>query len=53
VGNPFGPTVECLECTSANDDAHVKRQVFPDGGDDVDHGDDPHDIPQPELEDIT
>jgi hypothetical protein len=30
-----------------------ERQVSPAGGDDVDHGDDPHDIPQPESEDIT
>jgi hypothetical protein len=42
-----------LQRTTADDDAHVERQVSPAGGDDVDQGDDPHDIPQPESEDIT
>ena len=36
-----------------DDDAHVERQVSPAGGDDVDHGDDPHDIPHPKSEDVT
>jgi hypothetical protein len=53
MGNPYGPPVEYLQRTTADDDAHVERQVSPAGGDNVDHGDDPHDIPQPESEDIT
>jgi hypothetical protein len=42
-----------LQRTVANDDAHMERQVSPTEGDDVDHGDDPHDISQPKSEDIT
>jgi hypothetical protein len=53
VGTPYGPPVEYLEHTTADDDAYVEWQVSPARGDDVDHGDDPHDIPQPESEDIT
>jgi hypothetical protein len=53
VGNPYGPPVEYMDCSTAADDAHVERQVSLAGGDDVDQGDDPHDILQPELEDIT
>jgi hypothetical protein len=61
VSNPYGPMVGCLEHTTVDDHAHVQRQVSPDGGDHVDHGDDPHDIPQtnsadisqPQLEDIA
>jgi hypothetical protein len=49
VGNQYGPPVGCLERTTADDDTHVEWQVSPDGGDDVDHGDDSHDIPQPRL----
>jgi hypothetical protein len=52
-GNPFGPTMGCLERTIADDDAHVEWQVSPDEGDDVDNGDDPLDIPQPESKDIA
>jgi hypothetical protein len=53
VGNPYGPHVEYLQRTTANDDAHLEWQVSPTGGDDVDHGNDPPDIPQLESEDIT
>ena len=53
VGNPYSPTVGCLERTTADDDAYVEREVSPTEGDNVDHGDDPHDIPQPESEDIA
>jgi hypothetical protein len=53
VGNPYGPDVEYMDCSTAADDAHVERQVSPAGGDDVDEGDDPHDVPQPESEDNT
>jgi hypothetical protein len=53
VDNPYGPPVECLQRTTADDDAHVERQVSPTEGDDVDHGDDPQDIPQPKSEDIA
>jgi hypothetical protein len=48
VGNPYGLPVGCIEHTTAYDDAHVEQQVSPVGGDDVDHGDDSHDIPQPD-----
>jgi hypothetical protein len=53
VGNLYGLPVECLQRTTADDDAHVERQVSLVGGDNVDHGDDPHDIRQPKSEDIT
>jgi hypothetical protein len=61
VDNPYVPTMGCLERTTVDAHAHVERQVSPDGGDDVDHGDDQHDIPQtdsadiaqPQLEDIA
>ena len=53
VGNPYGPYVEYMDCSTAGDDAHLERQVSPAGGDDVDQGDDLHDIPQPESEGIT
>jgi hypothetical protein len=53
VGNPYGPPEEHLQHTTADDDAHVERQVSSIGGDDVDHGDNPHDIPLPESKDIT
>jgi hypothetical protein len=53
MGNPYGPPVEYFQRTTADDDAHVERQVSPAGGDDVDHGNDPHNIPQPKSEDIT
>ena len=53
LGNPYGPHVEYMDCSTAADDAHVERQVSPAGGDDVDQGDDTHDIPHPESEDIT
>jgi hypothetical protein len=53
VGNPYGLLVGCLECTTADDSAHVERQVSLDGRDDVNHGDDSHDISQPDSEDIT
>jgi hypothetical protein len=52
VGNPYGPLEEHLQHTTADDDAHVEQQASPVGGDDVDHGDNPHDIPQPESKDI-
>jgi hypothetical protein len=39
--------------TTTDDDAYVERQVSPDGGDDVDHVDDSHDIAQPNSEDIA
>jgi hypothetical protein len=42
-----------LERTTADDDTHVEWQVSPDGGDDVDHGDDSHDIPQLDSKDIA
>jgi hypothetical protein len=45
-GNPYGPPVGCLEDTDVDDHTFVERQVSPDGGDNVDHGDDPHGIPQ-------
>jgi hypothetical protein len=45
VGNPYGPTVGYLERTTADDNAHVEWQVSPNEGDNVDHGDDPRDIP--------
>ena len=48
AGNPHGPMVGCLEHTIAYDDVHAERQVSPYGGDDVDHGDDSHDTPQPD-----
>jgi hypothetical protein len=41
-----------MDHTTTYDDAHVEWQVSPDEGDDVDHGDDSQDIPQPYLEDI-
>jgi hypothetical protein len=53
VANPYGSSVGCLDHTIAYDDAHVEHQVSPNGGEDEDHGDDPHDIPQPESEDIA
>jgi hypothetical protein len=53
MGNPYGPPMEYFQRTTADDDAHMERQVSLAGGDDVDHGDDPHDIPQPKSEDIT
>jgi hypothetical protein len=53
VATPYDPPVEYLQHTTADDDAYVEWQVSPARGDDVDHGDDPHDIPQPESEDIT
>jgi hypothetical protein len=46
VGNPYS-RVEFMDHTTMYDDAHVERQVSPDEGDDVDHGDDSQDIPQP------
>jgi hypothetical protein len=36
-----------MDHTTTYDDAHVERQVSPDEGDNVDHGDDSEDIPQP------
>ena len=45
MANPYGPLPGCLDHTTAYDDAYVERQVSLDGGDDVNHGDDPHDIP--------
>jgi hypothetical protein len=53
VGNPYSPPVEYLQRTTADDDTHLEWQVSPIGGNDMDHGDDPHNIPQPESEDIT
>jgi hypothetical protein len=53
VGNPCGPDVEYMDCSTAADDAHVERHVSSAGRDDVDEGDDPHDVPQPESEDNT
>ena len=45
MGNPYGPPVGCLVHTTTYDDAHGEWQVFPDGVDDVDRGDDSHNIP--------
>jgi hypothetical protein len=53
VGNPYGPSMGYLERTTTNDNAHMERQVSTDGRDDVDNGDDSHDIPQPDSEDIA
>jgi hypothetical protein len=53
VGNPYGPPVDHMDCSTAADDAHVERQVSPAGGDDVEQGDDPHETIQLESEDIT
>jgi hypothetical protein len=53
VGNPYGPPVDHMDCSTAADDAHVERQISPAGGDDVEQGDDPHETIQPESEDIT
>ena len=55
LSNPYiyGPPEECLERTIAGDDAHMEQQVSPAEGDDMDHGADPHNIPHPELEDVT
>jgi hypothetical protein len=53
VGNPYGPDVEYMDCSTAANDAHVEQQVSPAGGDDVNEGDDPHDVPQPESKDNT
>jgi hypothetical protein len=53
VGNPYGPPVDYMDCSTTADDTYVERQVSPAGGDDVDQGDDSHETVQPELEDIT
>ena len=52
MGNPYGRSVGCTDYTTTYDDAHVEWQVSPDKGDDVDHGDDSQDIPQPDSKDI-
>ena len=41
-----------MDHTTTYDDAHVEQQVYPDKGDNMDHGDASQDIPQPDLEDI-
>jgi hypothetical protein len=53
VGNLYGLTVGYLECTAVDDHGYVERQVSPDGGDNTDHVDNPHDIPQTDLADIA
>jgi hypothetical protein len=52
-GNPYGPPVGFLERTDVDDHTFVEWQVSPDEGDDVDHSDDPHDIPQTDSADIA
>jgi hypothetical protein len=42
-----------LEDTDVDDHTSVERQVSPDGGDDVDHGDGPHSIPETDSADIA